>query len=203
MARILAFGAHPDDIEVGMGGTIKTASQKNEVTIVIFSIPNNKEVRRKEAVQAAETVGADLKILDIDPYKLSFNRGLVNKIDDVTRDSAPDFVFTHWNCDSHQDHVVVAQAVIAATRKNNCCVYMYEQIIPGGIVPFSFRAQSFVDISEAIDTKLSSVMDHKSQVDRNGDTWMDAIRGRASFRGYQINVNYAEAFEVVKERLIL
>jgi LmbE family N-acetylglucosaminyl deacetylase len=203
MATILAFGAHPDDIEVGMGGTIKTFSQKNEVTLVIISIPDDDEVRRKEAAKAAETLGADLKILDVDPDKLSFDRRLVNKIDKVIRDGAPDFVFTHWNCDSHQDHVAVSCAVNAATRKNNCCVYMYEQTIPGGIVPFSFRAQSFVDISKAIDTKMASVKDHKSQVERNGDWWIHGIRGRATFRGYQINVNYAEAFEVVKERLIL
>ena len=76
---------------------------------------------------------------------------------------------------------------------------MYEQIIPGGIVPYSFRAQSFVDISEVIDTKIDAIMAHESQVAKNGEWWLFAVKGRAMYRGYQINVRYAEAFEVVKE----
>lgn len=76
---------------------------------------------------------------------------------------------------------------------------MYEQTIPGGIVPYGFREQSFVDITEVIDVKMNSIMAHKSQAKINGEWWLYGIRGRAMSRGYQINVKYAEAFEVVKE----
>ena len=199
MTKVLAFGAHPDDLEVGMGGTVKKSSQKNDVVLVIATIPNKKEQRRREAKNAAEVLGADLEILNIDPTKLIFGRAIVKKFDAVMRRHAPDVVYTHWNNDSHQDHVVVSQAVTAATRKNNCSLYMYEQTIPGGIVPSSFRAQLFVDISDVIEEKVSSVMSHKSQVKTNGDWWIYGIKGRAMYRGYQINVKYAEAFEVIKE----
>lgn len=76
---------------------------------------------------------------------------------------------------------------------------MYEQTIPGGIVPYGFRMQSLIDISDVIDLKLNSILAHKSQVDSNGDWWLYGIEGRAMYRGYQINVKFAEAFEVIKE----
>ena len=198
--RALAFGAHPDDIEVGMGGTIaKYSKKKYDMFMVIAAIPNKKEVRWKEAKNAAKILGAELVILDIDPDKIIFSRELVRRFDEAIREYSPDIVYTHWNHDSHQDHVAVANAVIASTRKNNCSLYMYEQTIPGGIVPYGFRTQSFVDISEVIDTKVDSIMAHKSQVGINGEWWLYGVKGRAMYRGYQINVKYAEAFEVVKE----
>ena len=198
--RILAFGAHPDDIEVGMGGTIAGYSKnKYDVLMVIATMPNEKEVRWKEAENGAKILGAGLVILDIDPDKMIFSRELVRLFDEVIREHSPDIVYTHWNHDSHQDHVAVANAVIASTRKNNCSLYMYEQTIPGGMVPYGFRTQSFVYITEVIDTKINSVMAHKSQVKINNEWWLYGIKGRAMYRVYQINVKYAEAFEVVKE----
>jgi LmbE family N-acetylglucosaminyl deacetylase len=198
--RVLAFGAHPDDIEVGMGGAIaKYSKNKYDVLMVVATVPNKKEVRWKEAENAAKILGVELLILDIDPDKMVFSRELVRGFDKVTREYSPDIVYTQWNHDSHQDHVAVANAVIASTRKNNCSLYMYEQTIPGGIVPHGFRTQSFVDISETIETKINSVMAHKSQVRLNNEWWLYGIRGRAMYRGYQINVKFAEAFEVVKE----
>ena len=198
--RVLAFGAHPDDIEVGMGGAIaKYSKNKYDVLMVIATIPNEKEVRWKEAENAAKILGAELLIVDIDPNKMVFSRELVRRFDKVTREYSPDIIYTQWNHDSHQDHVAVANAVIASTRKNKSSLYMYEQTIPGGIVPYGFRTQSFVDISEMIETKINSVMAHKSQVKINNEWWLYGIRGRAMYRGYQINVKFAEAFEVVKE----
>lgn len=197
---VLAFGAHPDDIEVGMGGTIgRYSKNKYDVIMVIAAIPNKREVRWKEAENGAKKLGAELLILDIDPDRMIFSRELVRRFDEVIREQSPDIVYTHWNHDSHQDHIAVANAVIAATRKNNCSLYMYEQTIPGGIVPYGFRTQSFVDISEVIDTKIDSIMAHESQVGMNGEWWLYGVKGRAMYRGYQINVKYAEAFEVVKE----
>lgn len=198
--RVLAFGAHPDDIEVGMGGTIaKYSKNKHAVLMVIATVPSKREARWEEAEDAAKILGAELLILDIDPDKMVFSRELVRRFDEVTREYSPDIVYTHWNHDSHQDHVAVANSVTASMRKNNCSLYMYEQTIPGGIVPYGFRTQSFVDISKMIETKINSVVAHKSQVKINDEWWLYGIKGRAMYRGYQINVKFAEAFEVVKE----
>ena len=76
---------------------------------------------------------------------------------------------------------------------------MYEQALPSGLTPYAFRAQVFVDISDTIETKIKSVLAHNSQVQNFSEQWVQGIRGRATYRGFQINVEYAEAFEVVKE----
>jgi hypothetical protein len=46
--------------------------------------------------------------------------------------------------------------------------------------------------------KMQSIGMHKSQIRANGELWVQGVKGRAMYRGYQINVEYAEAFEVVK-----
>jgi LmbE family N-acetylglucosaminyl deacetylase len=197
--RVLAFGAHPDDIEIGMGGTVaKHSSAGDQVTMVITTVPNNREVRRLEAERAAAVLGAELKILDIPPARLSHSRDIVKKFDRVLQTVCPDVIYTHWNSDSHQDHNAVSMATITASRENRCAVIMYEQTIPGGIVPWGFRAQSYVDVTSTMPMKMESIAMHKSQVRANGDLWVQGVRGRAMYRGYQMNVEYAEAFEVIK-----
>ncbi|HEV8439996.1 MAG TPA: PIG-L family deacetylase [Methylomirabilota bacterium] len=197
--RVLAFGAHPDDIEIGMGGTVaKHASAGDRVVMVITTIPNNRETRRAEAERAAAVLGADLMILDIPPQELTHSRAVVKKFDKVLEAVSPDVIYTHWNSDSHQDHNAVSMATITASRDNRCALIMYEQTIPGGIVPWGFRSQSYVDITSCMPMKMESIAMHKSQVRANGDLWVQGVRGRAMYRGYQVNVEYAEAFEVVK-----
>ena len=94
----------------------------------------------------------------------------------------------------------MSRAVITAGRRNRCSILMYEQTIPGGVVPGGFKAQSFVDISDQMDRKRESILVHQTQIELNGgDWWLEGVRGRAMYRGYQMNVRYAEAFEVVKE----
>ncbi len=198
--KILAFGSHPDDIEVGMGGTVaKYTANGHEVCMIVAAIPNKREVRKKEAEDASNILRAELRILDINASELTFNRELVRIFDELMKEHSPDIVYAPWNHDSHQDHVAISNTVITSTRDNNCSLYMYEQTIPGGIVPYSFSAQSYVDISDVIDTKIESLLAHKSQVKMNREWWLNGIKGRAMYRGYQINVNYAEAFEVIRE----
>jgi len=197
--KILAFGAHPDDIEIGVGGTLAKASkEKHDVTGIVMTLPKDTTVRRAESGIAAEALGINIKLLNMKFDDLFFSRKLVKKIDDILYEYTPDVVFTHWNGDSHQDHNVLTNGVIAATRLNDCSVYMYEQTLPGGIVPDSFNAQMYIDISDTINKKLKGIQAHGSQHRINGELWLHGIKGRAMFRGSQINTRYAEAFQVVK-----
>jgi len=197
--RVLAFGAHPDDIEIGMGGTVaRHASAGDRVVMAVVTIPNNRETRRGEAERAAGVLGADLMILDIPLDELGHSRTVVKKFDKLLEAVTPDVIYTHWNMDSHQDHNAVSLATITASRENRCAVLMYEQTIPGGIVPWAFRAQSYVDITPYMPMKMESIAMHKSQVRANGDLWIHGVKGRAMYRGYQVNAEFAESFEVVK-----
>ena len=198
--NVLVFSPHPDDAEVLVGGTIAKYTQKgHEVLIVTVTVPNQKEKRIEESKRAAAILGARVLVLDVDPFKLAFDRDLVQLIDKVINDFTPDIIYTSWINDSHQDHVNVTKATIAAARKNACSLYMYEQAIPSGITPYAFRPQAFVDISDTIELKIKSVLAHESQVQSFTEQWIQSISGRATYMGYRINVKYAEAFEVVKE----
>ena len=199
--RILVFGAHPDDIEIGMGGTIaRHVDAGDDVLMVVATIPSRHEERMEEARLGAEVLGARLEILDVPPDEMGANRRTIREFDRLFSSIDPHLVYTHWDQDSHQDHTAVSRAAIAAGRRNRCSLLMYEQTIPGGVVSGGFKAQSFVDISKFIDRKCQSILVHQTQIEQNGgDWWLDGVRGRAMYRGYQMNVRYAEAFEVVKE----
>jgi len=197
--NIIVFSPHPDDAEVLVGGTIaKYAEKGHDVLIVVVTIPNQEEKRKEESRESAAILGARLTILDLDPYELAFNRRLVQIFDDIMKDFPPDIIYTSWIHESHQDHVTVSKATIAAARKNACSLYMYEQALPSGLTPYTFKAQAFVDISDTVETKIKSVLAHTSQVQNFSEQWIQVIRARATYRGFQINVKYAEAFEVVK-----
>jgi len=199
--RIIVFGAHPDDMEIGMGGTItKHVEAGDDVLMVVATVPTQRELRMQEARAGAEVLGARLEILDIPSDDLGVNRRTIREFDRLLASIDPHLVYTHWDQDSHQDHNAVSRAILAAGRRNRCSVLMYEQTIPGGVTPGGFKAQSFVDITDYIDRKCRSILVHRTQIDQNGgDWWLDGVRGRAMYRGYQMNARFGEAFEVVKE----
>ena len=198
--NILAFGAHPDDIEIGMGGTLSRFSDAGHNVIgIIATTPPDSAVRTIEARNAAKILGIKIILMEIDFEELYFSRKIVQIIDDLLFKYKPDIVFTHWNNESHQEHNALTNGVIAATRKNSCSVYMYEQTLPGGIVPYSFSAEMYIDISKSIDRKINSIRAHKSQHEKLSDSWIQGVKGRAMYRGSQINTEFAEAFQVIKE----
>lgn len=206
--KVLVIAAHADDPEIAMGGTIaKFTHSGNEVHLLVAIIPcedihgiaseEAKRIRREECINSARFLGADLEILDLDPYQVCFGRSLVKLLDQKITSYAPDIVFTHWEHDSHQDHVAIANATFAAMRRNNVSLLTYEQLTLGGITPYTFKGNVFFDISDDMETKLESVRIYRSQIQRYTDR-VEAIKGIAAFRGNQIGVKYAEAFEVVK-----
>lgn len=199
-STVIVFGAHPDDVEIGMAGTIcRLTASGHQVYSCIASVPDDRAGRIREARAAARILGIkDVIVLPIKATQLGYNRQSIGAIDSVIRQFRPHSVFTHWIEDSHQDHVNVTRCIVAATRKNNFNVYMYEQTIPGGITPAGFRAQYLIDVSKYIDRKLESIHAHASQLKRNGAWWSEGVRGRAMYRGYQIHTQFAEAFEIIK-----
>lgn len=202
---ILIFGAHPDDIEIGMGGTVAKLSlnENYDVHLVIATLPNfvkfdTKEGRQSEATDSAKVMGCgNPELLDLSPDEVVFNRKFVGIIDKIVREHQPDAVFTQWIGDSHQDHQALTRAVIAACRDLNN-LFMYETTIPGGITESAFRPQLYVDIANTIEIKKNALNCFDSQKIRCGQYWIDAIIGRCRYRGYQMNTEYAEAFEVVR-----
>jgi len=201
---VLALGAHPDDIEIGMGGTVaKLVGMGYDVKLVVATLPNfvktdTKEERKKESTMSAKVMGCKTpEFLDLGPEEITFNRKFVTQINEIVRNCEPDAIFTQWIGDTHQDHQTLTKAVIAAARDSNN-VFMYETTIPGGISETAFRPQLYVDVTETLDSKRNALDCFDSQKIRCGHLWVDAIVGRCSYRGYQMNTKYAEAFEVIR-----
>ena len=206
--KILVFGAHADDAEIGMGATIaRYIAEGHDVKIVCAIIPHEskngvveiekKEIRRLAAVRSAEILGAELDILDFDPYDFEVNRHYTKIFDQIVREYEPDQVYVSWHNDSHQDHKAIANIIFSSARKNNFSLYMYESMIPGGLVPQPFNTQLYIDVSDYYDKKIESLKQYFSidLFEQIGE----GVIGRAKFRGAQIGVKYAEVFEIVKE----
>lgn len=207
--RVLAIAPHADDIEIGMGGTIARLTDNGYIVKIINAIipcedrnglasESAKAQRKEEAINSGKVLKAEVEILDLDPYTFIFSRDFTKKFDLLIRQFNPGHIFMTWEHDSHQDHQTLAKIIYSATRKNNSCLYMYETMIPGGISTEAFRPQLFLDISNHIEAKSKALFTYKSIFGNQPDL-VNAIIGRASFRGSQIGVKYAEAFEIVKE----
>ena len=210
--KILAIGAHGDDIELACGGTLAKAIELgHEVTMTLVtgngsSDHNNVTIREdsvaaQEAHDAASILGvSDLYILGYQATCVPCSADLVAKLDEIIGKVKPDIIFTHFVFDTHQDHIRTAHSTISAARRQNT-ILLYEPINPSGQGYIPFRPQVYMDISQTIDKKIDSLKAHKSQYDKYTDKWIDAVVARAKFRGFEMGVDYAECFEVIRSEL--
>jgi LmbE family N-acetylglucosaminyl deacetylase len=199
--RVLAFGAHPDDLEVGAGGLLARLSEEGaEVTMAVVSIPNNIEVRRKEARASAEVIDADIFILfDEKPCRVEDipMHELVRRFDQIVGDVRPDLVITHSAVDLHWDHGLVNRATVSALRRTPCDLLAF---LSSPEMNAQARAvgQCFADISTTIDAKIEAIKAHNSQVAKlDLESSRDLARAMGRISGYQ----YAEAYEALRVRI--
>lgn len=208
--RILAVGAHLDDVEIACGGTLaKAVETGHDVYVLIMSKSGytNKEgiMQRSdedavhEGINALHTLGIqNIEILDFPTKDIPFQSDVVNAIDIRISKINPDIIFTHHPFDTHQAHVGVANATIAAARRKNT-VFFYEPISPSGRSYVAFKPQLYVDIESTIDKKIASLREHKTEYNKFGaEDWVTGVHSRCGYRGYEIGKKYAEAFEVLR-----
>lgn len=208
--KILAVGAHLDDIEIACGGTLaKAIIAGHQVKTLIMSKSGytnvNGNVQRsdgtavKEGLNALHALGIqDIEILDFPTKDIPFESDVVNAIDVCINTYNPDIIFTHHPFDTHQAHVGVSNSTIAAARRKNT-VFFYEPITPSGRSYVAFRPQLYVDIESTIELKIASLREHKSEYNKFGaEDWITGVHSRCGFRGYEIGKKYAEAFEVLR-----
>lgn len=208
--KILAIGAHLDDIEIACGGTLaKAVESGHEVKVLIMSKSGytNKEgttqrtddVAVKEGINALHTLGiTDIEILEFPTKDIPFQSDVVNAIDVRMSAFNPDVIFTHHPFDTHQAHEGVAKSTIAAARRKNT-VFFYEPITPSGRSYMPFKPHLYVDIESTLDKKIASLKCHTSEYNKFGaEDWIEGVRSRCGFRGYEIGKKFAEAFEILR-----
>ncbi|MCM3440775.1 bacillithiol biosynthesis deacetylase BshB1 [Metabacillus halosaccharovorans] len=213
----LAIGAHPDDVEIGMGGTIAKYTQKGlkigicDLTKAELSSNGTVLTRQKEAKLAGEILGITERIqLSIPDRGLYLSDSSIKEIVEIIRTYKPRIVFAPYFKDRHPDHGncsrLVEEAVFSAGIKN----YQDNQGLPAHRVQHvyfyminGFHKPNFViDISETIEIKLNSLRAYDSQfekVDGSADTpltngYIEAVESRERIYGKEVGVMFAEGF---------
>jgi LmbE family N-acetylglucosaminyl deacetylase len=199
--RVLAFGAHPDDIEVGAGGLLaRLVEEGASVTMAIVSVPSNMEVRKREAQNAAGVIGAQLRFVFDEEQKRVEDipmHEIVRRMDQLVADVRPDLVVTHCSNDIHWDHGLVHRATVSALRRTPCDVLAFVSS-PENNAQVRGYGNCFADISKSIDTKLKAISAHASQLAHlDVDSSRDLARAMGRISGHA----YAEAFEVLRVRV--
>lgn len=212
--KIIAIGAHLDDIELACGGTLSKAVQAgHNVKMLVLSqssytnydgrVMREAEIALQEGRNAASVLGVkDFEVLDFPTKDIPYNSEVVEALDSRISDFKPDIIFCHWPFDTHQSHKSSSLASISASRYFNS-ILMYEPITPSGRSYVGFRPQVYVDISEQIDLKIDSLRAHATEYGKYGDDWLGAVKARAQHRGYEMGGKFAEAFEVMRYELKL
>jgi LmbE family N-acetylglucosaminyl deacetylase len=194
---ILAVGAHPDDIELGCGGTIQAASKLGKKVIAVFMSKGehsgNPEVRPKESIEALAMLGVnEVYFGDFPDTGISCSRQAIDFLEAFYIANKPETILTHTVNDIHQDHRQVGWVSMSAFR-NAPQILAYET----PRVTQNFSPTYFVDITTSVNDKWNALKCHFSQKTKRYITY-ESMVNLASFRGSQVNLTAAEAFEVVR-----
>jgi LmbE family N-acetylglucosaminyl deacetylase len=196
--RVLAIGAHPDDIEIACGGALaKFVDSGHEVHALVFTsggAAGDAAMRSAEARASSHFLElTSLTLLDLPDSTLSeHGRTMIEAIEAALARHNPDIVLTHSAHDRHQDHHAAHMATIRAARSHPA-VLAYES--PSATEEFTPRF--FIDIDQYIDTKTAALSLHCSQ---KGKPYIAAehVKALAVVRGRQGAVKHAEGFEPIR-----
>jgi len=195
---VLAVGAHADDVELAVAGTIASLRRAGaRVVMVVVSLPGDYKQRMTEAKAAAAILGCELRVLmndgsrrieDLKSYEL------VAMIDREVKEHRPAAMFSHGPSEFHRDHVLVHEACVSSQR---LCYFDFFTYHPNFCrpVPVPFHPRAYVDITDTIETKMRAIAAHQSQFKCRG-LGTDIYRDIARLNGRMVGVPYAEGLDV-------
>jgi len=203
--KVLAIGAHPDDIEFGCGGTLaKHVKDDDEVHLFVFTLGEGDkltlpEIRMEEAKVSAGKLGASIYFAGYTVYDVyDVKHELINVTEKIIEEVNPKRVYSLYPHDTHQTHNVIAKCSIIATRYIDE-VFLYE--LPSS---FNFKPTIFVDITDTMETKLKCLQAYKSQKDKQC-LHPEVTKSRGTYwfsKAYFKNkLGYAEPFSLHRMKL--
>lgn len=224
--RVLVIGSHALDFLWRAGGTIAAYTQKGwPVRIINLTYGERgesdslweknpgiteeevKQIRREEATKAAGILGAEIEFWDWGDHPLHISDEQVLEIAKVIKEYRPKIILTQFSNDTlNHDHPVTLQAVLRAVRCARVAgvfpeypriplpdIFMYDPSQPEF---FGFKPDTFIDITDVIDTKVKAMSVAGAQ-----EYLISTYQARAAYRGTNARmfngdgkVKYAEAF---------
>ncbi|OGN40941.1 MAG: hypothetical protein A2606_03645 [Candidatus Yanofskybacteria bacterium RIFOXYD1_FULL_42_10] len=208
--NIMAIGAHHDDIELGVGGTLaKFAKEKNKVYgltltdsetydhIKKYHRPSQRAVT--EHTKAAKIIGYEIievpkELLGI-CTKLHYSPELMQFIETTIHKYKIDILFVHWKYDMNTDHEEAAKlSILAGRHAKRVLMYRSNWYQPDK----GFNGIVYSDISEVIAVKKKALNSYTGEIRRYGKAWINSFIDANRSWGYSIGSHYAEVFEPVR-----
>ncbi len=184
--KILAIGAHPDDIELGCYATLqRLKAEGHEIEEFVIGLGRGHELDNrfdaKPLLHWVQIIEEQLEIIK------------------------PDIVFTHCKSDVNLDHRIIYDAVVVATRpmfdETVREIYSFEVLSSTEWnFPTSFSPNVFYDITKYLDAKKAVLQEFFSSEMREypHPRSLRGVEVLAQMRGMQVGCEYAEAFELVR-----
>lgn len=209
--RVLAIGAHPDDIEIGAGGLVHRLVEEYgaEVWFLVLTEGVRKQggaysrtFRRDECFTAAGVLGIPAERVEVltfaDCHLHDHGHEMIQAIEDRLSRTGFDLLLTHAREDTHADHTAVHEATVSAARDLQEAVLTYQapSTKPNGFLPTFFVRLS----EEQIRRKHAAIVAHASQQGR-AFTGLHRTRGLACNWAHFLRCpegTYLEAFETQK-----
>jgi N-acetylglucosamine malate deacetylase 1 len=213
--RVLAIGAHPDDIELSCAGTLARFLRAGSAVHLAVACRGDRggddpdalaERRRDESRRAAEVLGAPVEFLELGDAEVTDDAETRLRFLGLLRAVRPDLVITHAADDYHDDHVRVGDlackcAWFAASPGHDSGQPPLESppavVFMDNVAGLGPQPTHLVDISDTIAVKRRMLACHRSQVERP-DSGMSRLEEMAEtlarLRGFQCGVSHAEGF---------
>lgn len=195
---VLAIGAHPDDVEIGVGGILlRHAAQGDRVAVLTLTggeQGGDTVERAAESQQAADLMSAELFLGDLADTSISDGGATISAIKSVIDEINPGTIYTHTSKDVHQDHRNVHSATLVAAR-GVPRIYCYQS--PSTTV--EFKPTKFVEIDDQVERKLEVIDAYGSQVQLRAYLEPDLLRATARYWSRFAQSTYVEPLEVIRE----
>lgn len=201
--KIMVIGAHPDDAETSVGGTICLLTDAGHEVVSVYLTRGQAGIRGKSHEEAAaireQEARAACAIMNARPVFLSqvdgnseVNRDRYNEMKELLEREKPDVVITHWPIDGHRDHANCGILVLSAWRQLNRCFELYYFEVMSGWQSQMFHPTDWVDITTTRERKYKACYCHESQKLTNVmENWHGPME---RFRGIECRCKAAEAF---------
>lgn len=223
---LLVFSAHPDDAEIGMGGTIAKHTRHGhtvvlcDLTLAELSSNGDVETRQREASVANQVLGVRERVnLKLPDRGLQVVKESIDAVVDVLRRFRPRVVAAPYWQDRHPDHIACSKLVQEALF--NAKLRKYKPDLAAWLVPQVYyyfindvyEPDMIVDTTEVHATKMAGLQAYRSQFDAPGkgedrvvtpltDSYLERVDARDRLLGVRAKVGYAEGF-VSREPLLV